>query len=92
MVRRVLPAGRAGGQAGGGVTDRVAAVLPDRVSSVNVSMRCLTFDADRFREAVAYVAWKMRDDPEFGRTKLAKTLFQPDRADSNRGTMSDLGS
>jgi uncharacterized phage-associated protein len=36
------------------------------------------FDEDRFREAVAYIAWQMRDDPEFGRVKVAKTLFYAD--------------
>lgn len=36
------------------------------------------FDADRFREAVLYVAWLMRADAKFGRTKLAKTLFWAD--------------
>jgi uncharacterized phage-associated protein len=38
----------------------------------------VTYDADRFREAVAYIAWKMKDDPSFGRVKLAKTLFYAD--------------
>jgi uncharacterized phage-associated protein len=36
------------------------------------------FDDDRFREAVLYVAWRMRRDERFGRTKLAKTLFYAD--------------
>jgi Protein of unknown function (DUF4065) len=36
------------------------------------------FDADRFREAVLYVAWLTREDARFGRTKLAKTLFYAD--------------
>lgn len=36
------------------------------------------FDAERFREAVMYVAWRMRSDEEFGRVKLAKTLFYAD--------------
>lgn len=36
------------------------------------------FDADRFREAVMYIAWRMRGDAKFGRVKLAKTLFYAD--------------
>ena len=36
------------------------------------------FDAERFREAVLYIAWRMKDDEEFGRVKLAKTLFYTD--------------
>jgi uncharacterized phage-associated protein len=36
------------------------------------------FDADRFRELVLYVAWRTRDDPHFGRVKMAKTLFYTD--------------
>lgn len=36
------------------------------------------FDAARFREAVMYVAWRMRGDEGFGRVKLAKTLFYAD--------------
>ena len=38
----------------------------------------VTFDMARFREAVAYIAWRMRDDPNFGRLKMAKTLFYVD--------------
>ena len=36
------------------------------------------FDAARFREAVMYVAWRMRGDEGFGRVKLARTLFYAD--------------
>ena len=36
------------------------------------------FDPTRFRELVAYIAWKTRDDSRFGRVKLAKTLFYAD--------------
>jgi hypothetical protein len=32
------------------------------------------YDADRFKELVLYIAWITKDDPRFGRTKLAKTL------------------
>jgi Protein of unknown function (DUF4065) len=38
------------------------------------------FDRDRFEALVLYVAWKTKDDPEFGRTKLAKALFYSDLA------------
>jgi uncharacterized phage-associated protein len=37
-----------------------------------------SFDVDRFGEAVLYVAWRMKDDAEFVRVKLAKTLFYAD--------------
>ena len=36
------------------------------------------FNAERFREAVLYVSWRMKDDERFGRLKLAKTLFYAD--------------
>jgi hypothetical protein len=36
------------------------------------------FDEDRFRELVLYIAHKTKDDPTFGRTKLAKVLFSRD--------------
>jgi uncharacterized phage-associated protein len=38
------------------------------------------YDEKRFRELVLYIAWKTKDDPHFGRTKLAKTLFYSDLA------------
>ena len=36
------------------------------------------FDEARFDELVLYIAQKTRDDPRFGRTKLAKVLFYAD--------------
>jgi hypothetical protein len=36
------------------------------------------FDRELFDEAVLYIAWRMRDDPRFGRTKIAKTMFYAD--------------
>jgi Protein of unknown function (DUF4065) len=36
------------------------------------------FDRERFRALVLYIAVRRRDDPRFGRTKLAKTLFYSD--------------
>jgi uncharacterized phage-associated protein len=36
------------------------------------------YDPARFENLVLLVAWEMRDDPGFGRTKLAKTLFYVD--------------
>lgn len=36
------------------------------------------FDEDKFRELVLYIAHKTKDDPAFGRTKLAKVLFYSD--------------
>lgn len=36
------------------------------------------FNRERFEALVLYIAWKTRDDPEFGRTKLAKVLFYAD--------------
>lgn len=36
------------------------------------------FDETRFREAVLYVSWRMKDNQRFGRLKLAKTLFYAD--------------
>lgn len=38
----------------------------------------IEFNEERFREAVLYVAWRMRGDEGFGRVKLAKTLFFAD--------------
>lgn len=38
------------------------------------------FDEARFEELVLYVAWATRDNPQFGRTKLAKVLFYCDFA------------
>lgn len=37
-----------------------------------------TFDRDLFDEVVHYIAWRMRDADDFGRVKLAKTLFYAD--------------
>jgi Protein of unknown function (DUF4065) len=36
------------------------------------------FNRERFEALVLYIAWRTRDDPEFGRTKLAKVLFYSD--------------
>jgi len=36
------------------------------------------YHPERFEELVLFIAWEMRDDPRFGRTKLAKTLFYVD--------------
>ncbi len=36
------------------------------------------YDPERFKDLVLFIAWEMRDDPHFGRTKLAKTLFYVD--------------
>ena len=36
------------------------------------------YDPERFEDLVLFIAWAMRDDPHFGRTKLAKTLFYVD--------------
>lgn len=36
------------------------------------------YDPERFEDLVLFIAWTMRDDPDFGRTKLAKTLFYVD--------------
>jgi len=36
------------------------------------------YDQARFEDLVLLIAWEMRDDPHFGRTKLAKTLFYVD--------------
>jgi hypothetical protein len=36
------------------------------------------YDPQRFEDLVLFIAWTMRDDPHFGRTKLAKTLFYVD--------------
>ena len=38
------------------------------------------YDEDRFAELVLYVAWSARDESDFGRLKLAKTLFYSDLA------------
>lgn len=38
----------------------------------------MQFDAERFREWVLFIAWQTREDPHFGRTKMAKTLFYAD--------------
>jgi uncharacterized phage-associated protein len=38
------------------------------------------FNRERFEALVLYIAWRTRDDPEFGRTKLAKVLFYSDLA------------
>lgn len=36
------------------------------------------FDRKRFEALVLYIAWRARDDPKFGRIKLAKALFYSD--------------
>lgn len=36
------------------------------------------YDPQRFEDLVLFIAWTMRDDPHFGRTKMAKTLFYVD--------------
>jgi Protein of unknown function (DUF4065) len=36
------------------------------------------FDAKRFDALVLFIAYETKDDPRFGRTKLAKTLFYSD--------------
>lgn len=36
------------------------------------------YDPQKFEEMVLFVAWRKRDDPRFGRLKLAKTLFYAD--------------
>lgn len=38
----------------------------------------MKFNEDKFRALVLYITWQTRDDPRFGRTKLAKTLFYSD--------------
>jgi uncharacterized phage-associated protein len=38
----------------------------------------MEFDVERFREWVLYIVWRTKDDPQFGRTKVAKTLFYAD--------------
>jgi hypothetical protein len=40
----------------------------------------MEFKRERFRTLVLYIAWKTREDAEFGRTKLAKVLFYSDLA------------
>jgi hypothetical protein len=36
------------------------------------------FNEERFRELVLHIAWATRDDPRFGRTRLANVLFYTD--------------
>lgn len=36
------------------------------------------YKPEKFEELVLWIAWKMRDDPRFGRVKLAKALFYAD--------------
>jgi uncharacterized phage-associated protein len=36
------------------------------------------YDPARFEDLVLFIAWTMRDEPRFGRLKLAKTLFYVD--------------
>lgn len=36
------------------------------------------YNEERFEELVLYIAWETREDPDFGRTKLAKVLFYSD--------------
>jgi uncharacterized phage-associated protein len=38
-----------------------------------------TFDRQRFQELVLYISERTVDDPDFGRTKLAKALFYSDQ-------------
>jgi hypothetical protein len=33
------------------------------------------FDSDRFKQLVLYIAWKTRDNPNFGRVRMAKVLY-----------------
>ncbi len=36
------------------------------------------YDHDTFKAVVLYIAWRTRQDPKFGRTKVAKALFYAD--------------
>jgi hypothetical protein len=38
----------------------------------------LTVGSEKLRQAILYVAWRTKDDPTFGSTKLNKTLFRAD--------------
>lgn len=38
------------------------------------------YDSDRLEQLVLYIAWQTKDNPRFGRTKLAKVLFYCDLA------------
>lgn len=61
-------------------SDQSTISIGGRLSVNEPSMPPIEFDQRRFEALVLYVAWRTRDDPEFGRTKLAKVLFYSDLA------------
>lgn|GEM_PF-4307032 len=62
------------------VSDRRVASIGGGLNRNPISGLSVEFNRERFEALVLYVAWKTRDDPEFGRTKLAKALFYADLA------------
>lgn len=41
-------------------------------------MSGVQFNRERFKDAVLYIAWRTKNDPVFGRVKMAKTLWYSD--------------
>lgn len=61
-------------------SDMTAISIGGGLKSDPASDSSVEFSRERFEALVLYIAWKTRDDPEFGRTKLAKALFYSDLA------------
>ncbi|HSR94851.1 MAG TPA: Panacea domain-containing protein [Solirubrobacterales bacterium] len=66
---------------------RLSAISDAPVASIDASLMTdpskglpEEFNHERFEALVLYIAWRTRDDPGFGRTKLAKALFYSDLA------------
>jgi Protein of unknown function (DUF4065) len=62
------------------VSDRSVTSIDRGLTPRSTNGFSVEFNQERFEALVLYIAWKTRDDPEFGRTKLAKVLFYSDLA------------
>jgi Protein of unknown function (DUF4065) len=63
-----------------GVSDGPMVSIDQSLMSDPTNELAAEFNHERFEALVLYIAWKTKDDPEFGRTKLAKVLFYSDLA------------
>jgi uncharacterized phage-associated protein len=67
-----------GAQSRGRRERSVAAIRPGEMRITIGPKVAVGFDRELFDELVHYIAWRMRDEPRFGRTKIAKTMFFAD--------------
>src|SRR4051794_2460574 len=74
----------AGVLAEGSTGDRRAAVYPGSAGEtrshplISTLMRPVSFNRDKFRELILYIAEQTEDDPSFGDTLLNKVLYWSD--------------